>query len=329
MTAMLHPSIVVHGGAGDLDPARADDARAGCSRAADAGLAVLDAGGSAVDAACAAVRVLEDDPLFNAGTGSALSRAGTVECDAAVMDGRSVRIGAVASMADAPNAIAIARAVLEDGEHCLLCGEGAWEFAAERGFRRAEPGAMITERSRQRWDAERRRREARAAAGSVPGRPGSGGPTSGGTVGAVVIDRDGHVASATSTGGTVFKRPGRIGDSPLCGCGTYADDRAGAASATGNGEAIMRVTMSRVCVDAMRGGATAARAAWIAVSQLGEVTGDTAGIICCDRSGRVGAALSTATMSFAAGRLQPGGARRIADGVKLAPDTDIDDLLGH
>jgi beta-aspartyl-peptidase (threonine type) len=148
-------------------------------------------------------------------------------------------------------------------------------------------------------------------------------------VGACVIDRDGHVASATSTGGTVFKRPGRIGDSPLCGCGTYADDRAGAASATGNGEAIMRVTMSRVCVDAMRGGATAARAAWIAVDELGVVTGDTAGIICCDRSGRVGAALSTATMSFAAGRLQPGGARRITSGVKVAPGTDIDDLLGH
>ncbi len=328
MTAVFRPAIVVHGGAGDLDPARADDARAGCSRAVEAGLAVLDAGGSAVDAACAAVRVLEDDPLFNAGTGSALSRAGTVECDAAVMDGRAVRIGAVASMTFAPNAIAIARAVLEDGEHCLLCGEGAWEFAAERGFRRAEPEAMITERSRQRWDAERRRREARAA-GSGPGGPLPGKPTSGGTVGAVVIDRDGHVASATSTGGTVFKRPGRIGDSPLCGCGTYADDRAGAASATGNGEAIMRVTMSRVCVDAMRGGATAARAAWIAVDQLGEVTGDTAGIICCDRSGRVGAALSTATMSFAAGRLEPGGTRRIADGVKLAPGTDIDDLLGH
>ncbi len=197
MTPVIHPSIVVHGGAGDLDPARADDARAGCSRAVEAGLAALASGASAVDAACAAVRVLEDDPLFNAGTGSALSRAGTVECDAAVMDGRTVRIGAVASMADAPNAIAIARAVLEDGEHCLLCGEGAWEFAAERGFTRAAPGAMITERSRQRLDAERRRREARAAGGPASGGPASGGPTSGGTVGACVVDRDGHVASAT------------------------------------------------------------------------------------------------------------------------------------
>lgn len=328
MTSVILPAIVVHGGAGDLDPARADDARAGCARAVEAGLAALGGGGGgAVDAAVAAVRVLEDDPLFNAGTGSALSRAGTVECDAALMDGRTVRIGAVASMADAPNAIAIARAVLEDGEHCLLCGEGAWEFAAERGFRRAEPGSLHTERSRLRWDMERRRRAARAARGPESGAP--GGPVSGGTVGACVIDRDGHVASATSTGGTVFKRPGRIGDSPLCGCGTYADDRAGAASATGNGEAIMRVTMSRVCVDAMRAGNTAARAAWIAVDELGQTTGDTAGIICVDRSGRVGAALSTATMSFAAGRLEADGVQRITTGVKVAPGTDIDDLLGR
>ena len=322
---VIIPAIVVHGGAGDLDPARADDARAGCNRAVEAGLAAL-AAGSALDAAVAAVRVLEDDPLFNAGTGSALSRAGTVECDAALMDGRTVRIGAVASMADASNAIAIAREVLEDGEHCLLCGEGAWEFAAERGFRRAEAGALHTERSRQRWDAERRRREARAARGPASA---AGRPVSGGTVGACVVDRDGHVASATSTGGTVFKRPGRIGDSPLCGCGTYADDRAGAASATGNGEAIMRVTMSRVCVDAMRAGNTAARAAWIAVDELGQTTGDAAGIICVDRGGRVGAALSTATMSFAAGRLEAGGVQRITTGVKVAPGTDIDDLLGR
>ena len=332
MPALIHPAIVVHGGAGDLDPARVGDAGAGCVRAVDAGLAALAAGGSAVDAACAAVRVLEDDPLFNAGTGSALTRASTIECDAALMDGRTVRIGAVASMADAPNAIAIARAVLEDGEHCLLCGEGAWAFAVERGFRRAEPGAMMTEQARRRWEAERRRREAAAAAGPasrvVPG-PAPGGPTSGGTVGACAIDRDGHVASATSTGGTVFKRPGRIGDSPLCGCGTYADDGAGAASATGNGEAIMRVTMSRVCVDAMRQGAAAARAAWLAVDELGRVTGDAAGIICCDRSGRVGAATSTATMSFAAGRLQPGGAAQVTSGVTLAPGTDLDGILGR
>ena len=312
MSQKLAPAIVVHGGAGDLDPALADEARGGCERAVRAGLEAMAGGGSAVDAVWAAVRVLEDDPLFNAGAGSALTRDGTVECDAALMDGRSVRIGAVASMAFAPEAISLARAVLEDGEHALLCGEGAWAFARERGFAPAAPGAMVTERSRKRLEAERARR----AAGAI-------GERGGGTVGACAIDASGHVAAATSTGGTTFKRPGRIGDTPLCGCGTYADDGGGAASATGVGEAIIRVTMTRVCVDAMRRGERAAAAAWHAVDELRRVTSGTAGIICCDRDGRLGAALSTSTMSFAAGRND-----RVISGVALAPGADLESLLG-
>lgn len=315
---MTMPAIVVHGGAGDLDPAASGEARAGCERAARAGLEAMARGGSAVDAVWAAVRVLEDDPLFNAGTGSALTRDGTVECDAAVMDGRSVRIGAVASMRDAPEAISVARAVLEDGEHALLCGDGAWAFARERGFAPAAPGAMVTERSRRRLEAERAKRAA-----------GGGRAQGGGTVGACAVDAGGHVAAATSTGGTTFKRPGRIGDTPLCGCGTYADDQGGAASATGVGEAIIRVTMTRVCVDAMRRGEPAAAAAWQSVRELARVTGSAAGIICCDAAGRVGAALSTATMSFGAGRLDPGGGEpRLVTGVSLDPGADLDALLG-
>ena len=318
---MVRPAIVVHGGAGDLDPAFADEARAGCERAARAGLAVMAAGRTALEAVWAAVRVLEDDPLFNAGTGSALTRDGTVECDAALMDGASVRIGAVASMVDAPEAISVARAVLEDGEHALLCGEGAWAFARERGFAPAAPGSLLTERARRRLESERQRRAAAAAA--------PGGGASGGTVGACAIDGAGHVAAGTSTGGTTFKRPGRIGDTPLCGCGTYADDAGGAASATGVGEAIIRVTMTRVCVDAMRGeGGTASAAAWRAVDELRRVTGGTAGIICCDRAGRLGAALSTATMSFAAGRLADHGEPRVMSGVSLEPGADLDALVG-
>ncbi len=309
---MTMPAIVVHGGAGDLDPALSDQARAGCERAVRVGLAVMAGGGGAVEAVWAAVRVLEDDPTFNAGTGSALTRAGTVECDAALMDGESVRIGAVASMVDAPEAISVARAVLEDGEHALLCGEGAWAFARERGFQPAAPGAMVTERARQRLAAERARREGGAPAGQ-----------GGGTVGACAVDAGGHVAAATSTGGTTYKRPGRIGDTPLCGCGTYADDAGGAASATGVGEAIIRVTMTRVCVDAMRRGERAAAAGWHAVDELRRVTGGTAGIIAVDRDGRLSAAMSTATMSFAAGRND-----RVISGVSLAPGADLDQLLG-
>jgi beta-aspartyl-peptidase (threonine type) len=315
---MVRPAIVVHGGAGDLDPAFTDEARAGCERAARAGLAVMAAGGGAVEAVWAAVRVLEDDPLFNAGIGSALTRDGTVECDAALMDGASVRIGAVASMVDAPEAISVARAVLEDGEHALLCGDGAWAFARERGFAPAPPGALVTERGRRRLEAERQRRTAGGGAG----------PGAGGTVGACAVDAGGHVAAATSTGGTTYKRPGRVGDTPLCGCGTYADDEGGAASATGVGEAIIRVTMTRVCVDAMRVGDGAAAAAWRAVEELRRVTGGTAGIICCDRAGRVGAALSTATMSHAAGRLTDGPEPVVTSGVALGPGADLDALLG-
>ncbi|HUS67292.1 MAG TPA: isoaspartyl peptidase/L-asparaginase family protein [Kofleriaceae bacterium] len=300
------PAIVVHGGAGDLDPGMGDAARAGCRLAVEAGLEVLATGGTAMDAVVAAVRVLEEDPTFNAGVGAALTREGTIECDAAIMDGTTRTIGAVAAMKDAGEAILVARAVLDDGEHVLLCGEGAWAFAREKGF--VPRSDLMTEKSRRRWEAARQKRAS----------------ASGGTVGACAIDASGHVAAATSTGGVTYKRVGRIGDTPLAGCGTYADDEGGAASATGIGEAIIRVTMTRVCVDAMRGGATASRAAWAAVDELARVTGGQAGIIACDARGRLGAALSTSTMSFGAGRV--GGP--VVVGIDLARGADLDDLLG-
>jgi beta-aspartyl-peptidase (threonine type) len=287
----------------------ADDARAGCRRAVEAGLAVLGGGGSAMDAVFAAVRVLEDEPTFNAGLGSALTRDRTVECDAAIMDGTTRRIGAVAAMRDAGQAIAIARAVLDDGEHVLLCGEGAWAFARERGFRPVD--GLVTARSERRWEAAHARRQ---SAGS------------GGTVGACAVDARGQVAAATSTGGITYKRPGRIGDTPLAGCGTYADGEGGAASATGIGEAIIRGTMTRVCVDAMRAGASATRAAWASVDELARVTGGTAGIIACDARGGLGAALSTATLSFGAGRLADG-VPHILVGVELERGADLDLLI--
>ncbi|HLU65420.1 MAG TPA: isoaspartyl peptidase/L-asparaginase [Kofleriaceae bacterium] len=317
MATRALPALVVHGGAGDLEPEHTEEALAGCRRAVEAGLAALADGAGAVDAAVAAVRVLEDDPVFNAGCGSALTRDGTIECDAAVMDGETVRIGAVASMIGTGEAISIARAVLDDGEHALLCGEGAWALARERGFVPVDPATLVTDKARRKLERERARR----AAGAAPTRLG-------GTVGAAVIDAAGHVAAATSTGGTTYKRPGRIGDTPLCGCGTYADDAAGAASATGVGEAIIRVTMTRFCADAMRGGASASEAAWRAVDELGRVTGGEAGIICCDPRGRLGAALSTRTMSFGAGRLIDG-APRVTSGVTLERGADLEALLAR
>ncbi len=288
----MTPAIVVHGGAGKIADDRHPGCERGCREAARAGLAVLAAGGSALDAVQAAVRALEDDPEFNAGTGAVLTRDGSVEVDASIMDGASRRIGAVAAVPDLANPVAVARAVLDDGEHVLLAGPATWQFARERGFAPAPPGALVTERQRARLAEERTRR------GGLPPEPG--------TVGAVAIDAAGHLAAATSTGGIAFKRPGRVGDTPLPGCGTWADDDGGAASATGDGEAIIRVTMTRMLVERMIDGAPAAEACRAAVDDLVRRTGGSAGVIAIDRDGRPAAAHASETMPVGAGRVVDG-----------------------
>ncbi|MBX3251780.1 MAG: isoaspartyl peptidase/L-asparaginase, partial [Myxococcales bacterium] len=253
--------LVVHGGAGRVDPSVRAAHVAGCERAAAAGFEVLRGGGSALDAVQRAVQVLEDDPLYNAGTGGSLTRAGTLELDAALMDGASLRAGAVCALPPFPSPIAIARRVLEDGQHVLLAAEGAAAFAREQGF--ATSDAMITDKARERLERWR--------AGQV------GEGWAGGTVGAVACDGRGHVAAATSTGGTVGKRPGRVGDSPILGAGTWADDETGACSATGVGEAILRVGLARV---ACEGAATDAQAAVErALARLEARVGGEAGLI--------------------------------------------------
>lgn len=302
----------MHGGAGDIDRERHGAARQGCRRAVEAGLAVLASGGSALDAAQAAVRVLEDDPSFNAGTGSVLTRAGTVEMDAAVMDGRTLGFGAVAAVPNAGRAIELARAVLDDGEHILLCGEGAWAFARERGFAPGDPATLITERARRRFE------EAAARGRSDPDWRADPG-----TVGACATDADGNVASATSTGGICYKRVGRIGDTPLPGCGTYADNLAGAASATGHGEAIARVQLALLCVNEIRDGRGVREAAQWAVDEMGVRVSGKGGVICIDRYGRFGAAHNSANMAYAAGVV---GIDELIDGVELGREADLNAL---
>lgn len=295
MTIMT-PKVVVHGGAGQIDRERHELARAGCDEAARAGLAVLASGGTALDAAVRAVRVLEDNPHFNAGVGAVLTRDGTVEMDASVMDGTRLGFGGVAAMPNARNPIDIARAIMEDGEHVLLCADGAWAFARELGFVPCDPAELITERARARLAGEAERRRLRVQPVKDPG-----------TVGACAIDARGHVAAATSTGGITYKRRGRVGDTPLCGCGTYADDRGGAASATGDGEFIIRVTLTRSCVDHMRGGAGAAEAAWRVIDELEHDVGGKGGVICCDRLGQIGLAHNSPNLAFGAGVMGPAG----------------------
>lgn len=309
------PALVVHGGAGHFESELHDAARAGCRAAVEAGLAAMAGGGSALDGVTAAVRVLEDDPVFNAGVGAVLTRAETVELDAAIMDGARLRYGAIAAMPNARRPLDIARAVLEAGEHTLLCAEGAWAFAREHGFVPCDPAELVTARALERLREEAARRLQGKAAIKDPG-----------TVGACAIDASGHVAAATSTGGTTYKRMGRIGDSPLCGCGTYADDRGGAASATGDGEAIMRVTMTRGCVGHMRSGRDAAEAARLSVGELGDDVGGVGGIICCDHAGRLGAAHNSEHMAFGAGILRADTPAVIA-GVEVPAGTDLMALL--
>lgn len=275
---------MVHGGAGVLDAADADGAAhvAGCQAAARAGYAVLKAGGSAVDAVVAAVTLLEDNPIFNAGIGSALAQDGTVECDASVMSGQGAA-GAVGAVRDVKNPVRLARLVMERTPHVLLVGGGAEAFAAKQGVRRLDAGALITDRMRAKWQAAKAQRAA---------------PTSGGTVGCVARDGQGHVAAATSTGGILLKLPGRVGDSAIIGAGTYADDRAGAASCTGQGEAFMKSVAAKVAVEAMLAGAPPDAAARQALAAVRRAGGD-GGLICADAAGRIGFAFNTPAMSRA------------------------------
>jgi beta-aspartyl-peptidase (threonine type) len=288
-------AVLVHGGAGDIAPGRIDLHTAGCLEAARAAAEVLRGGGAALDAAQRAVFVLEGLPSFNAGTGACLNAEGLIELDAAIMDGAALRAGAVCALPPFLHPIAIARAALDDGRHILYAGEGAARFARERGFTPSSSEAMTTPTARARWEAAR----AGTNPGPSEGFPGAT-PPGGGTVGAVVRDAKGSVAAATSTGGLLNKRPGRVGDSPLLGAGTYADDEGGACSATGAGEAITRVGLARGAIDALRSGTPPEEAARRAIATLGARVGGTGGLILVDREGRLGFARNTATMAWAA-----------------------------
>jgi beta-aspartyl-peptidase (threonine type) len=265
------PAIIVHGGAGaikdDSVPARLQ----GCRNAAMAGWQILERGGSALDAAEAAVVVLEDNPLFNAGTGSTLNRLGKIEMDAAIMEGKSLRAGAVAAASGIRNPVSLARRVLEDGRHVLLVCEGALLFAREIGFPEWPAERLVVESAQKLWNDTH------------------------GTVGCVAFDSSGCVAVATSTGGTFNKLPGRVGDSPLLGCGTYADEPGGV-SCTGHGEAVMRAALAKSAVEFMRNGADASTAAQQAVTLLAQRTGSTGGLIVIDRQGGIGYARNTTHM---------------------------------
>ena len=229
-------AIAIHGGAGVIDraqmtPDREASYRAGLSAALDAGYAILERGESSLDAATEAVRLLEDDPQFNAGRGAVLSHDGEAELDASIMDGAGTRAGAVAGIRHVKSPIGLARLVMDKSAHVMLIGEGAEEFAREQGLEFV-PNTYFRTPYR-----ERELQRALAAAGAGAG-------TITGTVGAVAIDRAGNLAAATSTGGMTNKRYGRVGDSPIIGAGTYANNETCAVSATGSGEFFIRAVVA-------------------------------------------------------------------------------------
>ena len=297
-------TVMVHGGAGrferDTLPPPAERAmRAGLDAALDAGGGVLAAGGTALDAVEAAVRRLEDDPAFNAGRGAALTRDGGVELDAAIMDGARRAAGAVAGVARTRSPVGLARAVMEHSPHVFLAGADADGFAAERGLEAADADWFATP-ERRRQLAELLSRDADAFDVDMKY----------GTVGAVARDRAGHLAAATSTGGVTGKRPGRIGDTPVIGAGTYADDRAGAVSCTGAGEYFLRAGAAQAIATRMRLlGETPDAAAAAVLDDIGAL-GGTGGVIVLAPDGEATWRFTTAGMNRA---LATGnGERRVA-----------------
>ncbi len=271
MSFNFSPSIIVHGGAGPIRDGSLPQRLDGCKEAVLVGWKIIQQGGSALDAAEAAVVALEDNPLFNAGTGSTLNSLGQVEMDAAVMEGETLRAGAVAAIQGIKNPIKLARRVMEDGRHLLLAGEGALLFARQIGFPECPPESLIVARERKRWEEKH------------------------GTVGCVALDGAGKIAVATSTGGIFNKLPGRVGDSPLIGCGTYANDYGGV-SCTGQGEAIVRIVMAKTALDFLKQGAEPQTAVQDSLALLAHKTGGTAGLIMLDRQGRIGYARTTERM---------------------------------
>jgi len=280
--------LVIHGGAGAMrpkhgDPDHHEKAREGLRAALDAGAAILSGGGSALDAVEASVRALEDDPCFNAGRGSVLTSEGVVELDAAIMDGRDRRAGAVAGLTTTRAPISLARRLMEQGPHVFLSGTGADQFARESGLEQVDNGWFVT--------GERRRQLDELLAGG-----GFDADVKYGTVGAVACDSSGHIAAATSTGGLTAKRWGRIGDSPLIGAGTYADDGSAAVSATGSGEYFIRAVAAHQLADRVRLAGESLQAALDGVLADIRELGGTGGLIAVGPAGEVAWGFTTPAM---------------------------------
>jgi len=285
------PTFIVHGGAWDIPDEEIPSHLDGCRVAAQIGWSILQNGGSALDAVEVAIRSLEDDPAFDAGKGAWLNSVGEVELDAIIMDGATLNNGAVAAVQHVRNPISLARLVMERTPHALVAGTGAERFAQAQGIPLCDESELLTGRELERWQAIKMQHNFSVAEAF-------GGPPYG-TVGAVARDSHGHIAAGTSTGGTPNKMQGRVGDSPLIGCGCYADDLSAGASATGWGESIMKVVLCKAACDYIAMGYTAQSAADKAIGVLADRAHGLGGLIVIDRSGQIGVSFNTPRMARA------------------------------
>ena len=290
--------LVVHGGAGTIErskmtPEREHEYRSGIERALAAGYEILKRGGSSLDATGGAVRVLEDDPHFNAGKGAVFTNVGTNELDAAVMDGKTFKAGAVACLRHIKNPILLARIVMEKSGHVMMDGEGAEAFARENGIEIVDQKYFYT---KERWDALEKVKAAEKRGGPGEKKFIISDQDRHGTVGAVALDQHGNLAAATSTGGTTNKRAGRVGDSPVIGAGTYANNATCAVSATGDGEYFIRATVGHDISALMEyRGMSLKEAAQTVLDKVAKL-GGTGGLIAIDRRGNIALPFNTSGM---------------------------------
>ena len=284
----VKPRLVVHGGAWEIPDDEVQAHLRGIKSALERGWSLLKGGEHALDTVEETVTHLEDDPTFDAGKGSILNTDGSVEMDASIMDGERFDAGGVAALRNFPNPIRIARQVLEKTEHLLLTGQGCEEFARRQGFQPVAIEELLTPREWARLEKliKDKKFQTPYAFGKKRG-----------TVGAIAMDRNGNMAAGTSTGGTPKKIPGRVGDTPLIGCGTYAENGVGAVSCTGWGESIMKAMLAKEVADRMRSGIDAQASAEHSIEVLRERVDGLGGIICLDSQGRMGIAFNTPRMA--------------------------------
>jgi beta-aspartyl-peptidase (threonine type) len=289
-------AIIVHGGAWDIPDNMHEAHKIGCLKAANLGHRLLGEGGSALDAVEVAVRSMEEDPTFDAGKGSFLNSEAEVEMDAMIMEGKNLNFGSVAAVQSISHPITLARKVMELSPHSMLVGEGALKFARSIGMDTVTSAALLTDRELERWrtiKAGRKFEQRRLFEGNLRSSEMRG------TVGAVALDMNGLIAAATSTGGTANKLPGRVGDSPIVGCGTYADNCSAGVSATGLGESLMKVIPAiRVC-KSIEHGVHPMDAASEAISYLAKRVDGLGGVVVLDRNGRIGRSFNTPYMACA------------------------------